>query len=263
MTVFADAYDTATPAGSDDPAEADDNMRRIQDAVQQRENVDHYWPLTGTEVSDADTGEHRKVTLRTGSAPAAVADKGFVYAKDVGGKAELFYRDEDGNEVQITTAGKLEGANLKNDSVTKDALEGTLPDGADLEAATESGDGDRTIADKAYVDDENTSQTSGLIKAWVSFDGDTGTINGTGFNITSVSRTATGKYTITWATDFADDDYAIAGFCGDAAGLAGVVTTGTTDTPLSAGTALVETRRTDNAALFDFNLVTVIAIGDQ
>ena len=112
MTVFADAYDTATPAGSDDPAEADDNMRRIQDAVQQRENVDHYWPLTGTEVSDVDTGEHRKVTLRTGPAPAAVANKGFVYAKDVGGKAELFYRDEDGNEVQITSGGILNSLNL-------------------------------------------------------------------------------------------------------------------------------------------------------
>ncbi|KKN74430.1 hypothetical protein LCGC14_0390500 [marine sediment metagenome] len=112
MTVFADTYDKATPAGSDDPAEADDRMRETKAAVQERENVDHYWPLTGTEVSNVDSGEHRKVTLRTGSAPTAVADKGFVYAKDVSGKAELFYRDEDGDEIQITTGGILNSLNL-------------------------------------------------------------------------------------------------------------------------------------------------------
>lgn len=107
MTTFSDTFDKAAPAGGDDPSEADDNMRRIQAAVQERENVDHYWPLTGTEVSDEDAGEHRKVTLRVGDAPDAVANKGFVYAKDVSDKAELFYRDEDGNEKQITNAGKL------------------------------------------------------------------------------------------------------------------------------------------------------------
>ena len=112
MTVFNDTFDTAAPDGGDDPAEADNNMRRIQRAVQEREDVDHHWPLTGTEVSDAETGEHKKVTLRVGSAPTAVANKGFVYIKDVSNKAELFYRDEDGNEIQITSGGILKSLNL-------------------------------------------------------------------------------------------------------------------------------------------------------
>ena len=120
---FGDTFDKATPAGSDSPSEADDRMREIKAAIQERENVDHYWPLTGTEVSDTDSGEHRKVTLRVASAPTAVADKGFVYAKDVAGKAELFYRDEDGNEIQITSAGKLLGDSLKDNSVDEDAIE--------------------------------------------------------------------------------------------------------------------------------------------
>lgn len=163
-TTFSFTYDTATPAGSDDPAEADDRMREIKAAVQERENVDHYWPLTGTEVSDADAGEHRKVTLRTGSAPSAVADKGFVYAKDVGDKAELFYIDEDGNEIQLTSKGQYL-ANDTNLTATDNAGTGSvnlikastsdlavLSDGAVLAAATESGDGDRTIADKAWAD---------------------------------------------------------------------------------------------------------------
>ena len=138
MTIFNDTFDKATPTGSDDPAEADDRMREIKGAVQERENVDHYWPLTGTEVSDTDAGEHRKVTLRVASAPTAVADKGIVYAKDVSAKAELFYRDEDGNEIQITTGGVLNVS--------------TLQDGAVLAAATEAADPARTVADKAFVD---------------------------------------------------------------------------------------------------------------
>ena len=38
-TTFSDTYDTNTPLGSDDPAEADDRMREIKSAVQERENV--------------------------------------------------------------------------------------------------------------------------------------------------------------------------------------------------------------------------------
>lgn len=172
MTVFADTFDKATPAGSDDPSEADDRMREIKAAIQERENVDHYWPLTGTEVSDVDAGEHRKVTLRVGSAPTAVADKGFVYAKDVAGKAELFYRDEDGNEIQLTSGGKL-GAATINLTVNNATVAGTLGvtgvatlgDGSLLAAATESGDADLIVSDKLYVENNghppiNGSQTA-------------------------------------------------------------------------------------------------------
>ena len=98
-------YDVNTPAGGDDPKEGDDRIREVKAALQERIAKDHYFPKTGSQVSDVDAGEHKKVTLRVGSAPGAVADKGFVYAKDVDSKAELFYIDEDGNEVQITTGG--------------------------------------------------------------------------------------------------------------------------------------------------------------
>lgn len=144
MTVFADTYDTVSPSGDDNPTEGDDRIRETKAAIQERENVDHYWPLTGTEVSDADTGEHRKVTLRVGSAPSAVADKGFVYAKDVSGKAELFYIDEDGNEVQITSGGKILSASL--DSKDEDDM---ASDSASHTATQQS--------IKKYVDDENTA----------------------------------------------------------------------------------------------------------
>jgi len=98
-------YDVNTPAGTDDPKEGDDRIREVKAALQERIAKDHYFPKTGSEVSDEDAGEHKKVTLRTGDAPTKADDKGHIYAKDVSDKAELFYIDEDGNEVQITTGG--------------------------------------------------------------------------------------------------------------------------------------------------------------
>lgn len=107
-------YDVNTPAGTDDPKEGDDRIREVKAALQERLARDHYFPKTGSQVSDENAGEHKKITLRVGSAPTAVVDKGFIYAKDVGdpAKAELFYRDEDGDEIQITSGGILNQLNL-------------------------------------------------------------------------------------------------------------------------------------------------------
>ncbi len=106
-TTFSDTYDTATPAGSDDPAEADDRMREIKSAVQERENVDHYWPLTGTEVSDADSGKHRFISFQApNSTPSSIDEnEARLYTKDVDSIAELHFMDESENEVQLTSGG--------------------------------------------------------------------------------------------------------------------------------------------------------------
>lgn len=106
-TVFSFTYDTATPAGSDDPAEADDRMREIKAAVQERMAVNHYWPLTGTEVSDADAGEHLNILLHAPivSTPTVAADHGDIRIKDVNSIAELHYTDESENELQLSSMG--------------------------------------------------------------------------------------------------------------------------------------------------------------
>lgn len=166
-TTFSDTYDTATPAGSDDPAEADDRMREIKSAVQERENVDHYWPLTGTEVSDADTGEHRKILFHApiAATPTVAADHGELRIKDVSGKAELVWTDEDENELQLTSKGN----NLANDTYLTatdnagigsvnliKATTGDIPEvlvGAVLSADTAPAV-DAGIANKKYVDDQ-------------------------------------------------------------------------------------------------------------
>ena len=124
---------------------------------------------------------------------------------------------------------------------------------------------DTMIPNKKYVDDKDAlvgSSGRGFIKAWVSFNGNTGNINGTGFNITSVVKDSPGVYTITWDTDFADDDYAIAGFVADSSNSSGMVCNTASNTPLAAGSAVVITRDT-GGTIQDYDLVTVIAIGDQ
>lgn len=55
------------------------------------------------------------------------------------------------------------------------------------------------------------------IKAWVNFVGSSGALNGS-YNVTGVSRTGTGSYTITFTTAFANTNYACAGSVEDNGG---------------------------------------------
>lgn len=167
-TTFSYTYDTSTPAGSDDPAEADDRMREIKAAVQERMNVDHAWQLTGSAVSDANIGEHRQITFcEPNTTPSAVAaNKGILYTKDVNDIAELHYINESEQDLQLSSLGN----NLANDTyLTASDTAGTgsvdivkvdvndtiiIGDGAELAAGTQTTDPNRTIADKGYVIDQ-------------------------------------------------------------------------------------------------------------
>lgn len=78
-----------------------DNNAALENALARNHN------FPGT--AGADDGEHLKITLHAPlvSDPANEADKGFIYLKDVSGKAELFFEDEDGHVIQVTTGGLL------------------------------------------------------------------------------------------------------------------------------------------------------------
>lgn len=117
-TVFNNVYDKATPVGTDAPSTLDDQDRNTKAAIQERENVDHYWPLTGTQVSDVDAGEHRKVLFHApiAATPTVAADHGDLRIKDVDGKAELHWTDEDENEIQLTSAGVIPQASVASGS---------------------------------------------------------------------------------------------------------------------------------------------------
>jgi len=115
-TVFSSTYDTATPAGTDDPSEADDRMREIKAAVQERLAVDHKFSLTGTEVSATDTGEHTKITFNVPLAdPTPVASKAHLYMQS----DELRYQDDTNSAFDMTSGGKLGSAST--DLLAKDA----------------------------------------------------------------------------------------------------------------------------------------------
>ena len=70
---------------------------------------------------------------------------------------------------------------------------------------------DDECANKKYVDDKivaSAENSDSIIKAWATVNA-----NGTladGFNTTSASL-ATGRYTVTWGTDFANTNYAVVG----------------------------------------------------
>ena len=80
------------------------------DALETALNRDHNFPGTPA----ADDGEHFKITLHAPLAvdPTAETDKGFLYLKDVSAKAELFFEDEDGHEIQLTTGGVINMAGV-------------------------------------------------------------------------------------------------------------------------------------------------------
>ena len=96
-------YDETNPLGTTYLADYPANEQAHRAAVLNSGTVDHY-PEAGP--VDAQSGFHRQLSLPPlGAKPATVGDAGFVYTKDVAGITELFYEDEDGSEVQLTSDG--------------------------------------------------------------------------------------------------------------------------------------------------------------
>ena len=95
----------ALPTDDNYGYEIDNYLRLVWQAIRERMEIDHYWKDASSQAED---GKHKKITLPVlASAPTKIASTGIVYVKDVSGKAELFYIDEDGDEVQLTTGGKI------------------------------------------------------------------------------------------------------------------------------------------------------------
>lgn len=97
-----DAYE-ALPTDDNYGYEIDDYIRQDRVDVRERLEVDHEM-----KVSTTHDGKHKKVTFRKQTAnPATVTKEGFLFTKDVSNKIELFWKDEDGNVVQLTSVGEL------------------------------------------------------------------------------------------------------------------------------------------------------------
>lgn len=106
MTTFTRTWDTAyeaIPADANLASEGASRIRNTRKDVQERGEVDHSW------AGDVDDGAHKQVTFvdPLGADPSTVTDQGYLYTKNVSTKAELFWKDEDGNVLQLTAAGAL------------------------------------------------------------------------------------------------------------------------------------------------------------
>ncbi len=109
---------------------------------------------------------------------------------------------------------------------------------------------------KAYIDN-NATDSQSIIKGWVNFAGADGSVNDS-FNVTgAVTRNSKGNYTITWDTNFANNDYVVSVTVPETAG---AITVGNV-TSLSVGSCNIKTR--NFSAVQDPTFVLVMAVGDQ
>jgi len=178
-----DPIDITNPAGDRNPKLGDDDIRTLARAVIELINKDHYVGVNGgagVGYSEDAAGEHAKITLNAPLTdhPTNETNKGHLYLKDVSGKAELFWQDEDGKSYQLTEGGKLKlnsafapndtyilGENEAGDGFVNlikaarneadDADVAMLSDAARM--ATDAPPGEDTgVVNKKYVDDSKT-----------------------------------------------------------------------------------------------------------
>lgn len=112
------------------------------------------------------------------------------------------------------------------------------------------------VINRAYNvehDEDGTHTGDKIVKGWIQFDG-TGVIAiQDSFNVSGIVDNGVGDYTITWDTDFANNDYSVVALSNS---LHNVV--------ISITTTLTRVRTYDNNHnLEDSAFVNLIAIGDQ
>lgn len=97
------AFDKTKPAGTTPLKTSDDQIRANNEALETAIGQDHDFATGGTQ-----TGKHKQVIFKAPiTKPSLAADEGALFTKTVSTKSELVYEDEDGNEVPITSGGKL------------------------------------------------------------------------------------------------------------------------------------------------------------
>lgn len=157
---------------------------------------------TGTYTSSGTTLT-RTVTKSTNSNAAI----------NLSGAAEVFItpRAETLNDASLLTTGTVgtarlgsgtanSGTFLRGDSSWAAVTVPTEASQADMEAAT---------ASAVYVSPRRVISSPYAAKAWVVFAGSTGTVI-TSFGVSSVTRSATGKYLVNFSTNFSSANYGVA-----------------------------------------------------
>lgn len=174
-----------------------------------------------------------------------------------------------------STASLVDGSNLKLAGNFQGAAESQITlvsDGTNWFEVSRSPTSSISAASQAemeagssttvYVTPGRTQYHPGVAKGWIKWDGEGTTSILGSYNVTSLTDEGTGDYTITWATDFADANYAIAGAGRRTSG----ETTGIYVSPKSTATYLAGSVRVlteVSATPVDTEFSSVIAFGDQ
>ena len=169
---WVNTLDTSYPQGTQQPSVLDNYMREDKEAWRERLDIDHYFALTGYQISDADSGKHRQVTFREPlSADPVTIDpcEAQLYTKYVTDRPELFWTDEDETAIQLTSAGYILGTSIKLENDTY--LVAVDANGADVDLIKADTKGvavipdqtetatnaapvyDSAVSNKKYVDD--------------------------------------------------------------------------------------------------------------
>ena len=105
----------------------------------------------------------------------------------------------------------LAGATSGTTTLTPTAVSGTTTLTLPATTGTVITTGDTGTVTKTMIS-TSTSTGFGLCRAWVNFVGSSGSINKS-FNISSVTRTSTGVYTVNFTTAMPDATYAVVTTC--------------------------------------------------
>jgi hypothetical protein len=110
MAVPTVSWSETSPAGSDSLNQGDNRIRELKTQIREVIDVDHDFPSSG---QANDVGQHKKCTfqeqadLGTGAVNATILG-----SQTVSGKGELVYSDEDNNDIQITSGGKIKAESI-------------------------------------------------------------------------------------------------------------------------------------------------------
>jgi hypothetical protein len=125
----------SSPADGDNISQGAGKIRDFKEDIRERVDVDHYMDESGTQ---ADHGQHRQINFQAPiSTPTDAANKAFLYGKDVSGKIELHWLDEDGNEVQLTSAGALNQASEFVSGTSIGIFDNACPSGWTVDATND------------------------------------------------------------------------------------------------------------------------------
>lgn len=268
-TKYIDSLDSANPLSADDRVEGDDHIRGIKNTIKN----------TFPNVAGAVTADHTELSLLDGvTAGTAVASK----ALAVDANKDIDLGTGDVSATDVTATGSLVGtlATGAQPSVTE---VGTLTAGnvdAAVSAASPTTAGKIATATQAEVDagtvtDEavtpatlaNYSGFPAFIVAAVSWDGTTGTtptgactINGNDLNVSTVTHTATGEYTVNFSSALPDANYCV--LCSGARDLTAPDSRWSSVLPKNraAGSVDIQTSASNTNSRLDYEYVSVVIV---